>query len=111
LTPQERTLLRQLRDGDGPAANFGLLGSTRMKKIVLVAAAAGLLSLTACGSNTPAENAADAQADNLEMMADNMEDMADNATTEASEAALENQADNLHEAADNVEDAGVANAM
>lgn len=81
-----------------------------MKKIVLVAAAAGLLSLTACGSNTPAENAADAQADNLEATADNLEDLADNATTEASEDALENQADNFHAAADNVEDTGDVNA-
>lgn len=82
-----------------------------MKKIVLVAAAAGLMSLAACGSNTPAENAAEVQADNLEMMADNMEDMADATSNETAEAMYENAADNLEEAADNVTAENMVNAM
>ena len=80
-----------------------------MKKIVFVAAAAGLMSLAACNQETPTENAGDAMAANLEAQADNMEAMADNATTESSEAMLENQADNLEEAADNAGDMGEVN--
>ena len=47
-----------------------------MKKIMLVAAAVGLLSVAAC-KNTPTDNAADAASDNLEMMADNLEAQAE----------------------------------
>lgn len=88
-----------------------------MKKMVLVAAAAGLMSLAACNQGTPAENAGDAMAANLEMEADNMEMLADNATTESEAMMLENAADNLEEAADNADDMGefgasnVVNAM
>jgi hypothetical protein len=81
-----------------------LLGSNRMKKILIVAAAAGLMSLAACsGAETANEAAAENLAEVIEEGADNLEDMADNATNETAEAALENAADNLHEAADNVE--------
>ena len=80
-----------------------------MKKILFVAAAAGLMSLAACNQETPTENAGDALAANLEAEADNMEAMADNATNESSEAALENQADQLEEAADNAGDTGEVN--
>ncbi|NIJ25143.1 hypothetical protein [Sphingomonas japonica] len=77
-----------------------------MKKIVFIAAAAGLMSLAACGQGTPEEQAGDAMADNLEMQADNMEMMADNATTEAGEMMYDNAADNLEMMADNADDIG-----
>lgn len=87
-----------------------------MKKIVFVAAAAGLMSLAACSQETPTENAGDAMAANLEMQADNMEAMADSTSNETAAAMMENQADNLEEMADNADDMGemngnVANAM
>lgn len=63
-----------------------------MKKISILAAAAGLAALSACNTS-PREQAADNVEANAEMMADNMEEMADNATTEAGEDAMENQAD------------------
>ena len=78
-----------------------LHGGTLMKKIAFAVAAAGLLSLAACGD----KNAASA---NLENAADNMDAMADNATTPAGEAMMENAADNMHGMADNAAD---ANAM
>ena len=80
-----------------------------MKKIVFVAAAAGLMSLAACGQGTPTENAGDMMAENLEMQADNMEAMADATSNEAAAAMLENGADNLEEAADNADDMGETN--
>ncbi len=63
-----------------------------MKKMTILAAAAGLLALSAC-NNTPQEQAADNIESNTEAMADNLEDMADVAGTENAEDALENQAD------------------
>ena len=63
-----------------------------MKKLLIIAAATGLVSLAAC-NNTPKEQAADNIEANTEMMADNMEDMADNATTENASDMMENQAD------------------
>ena len=72
-----------------------------MKKIAIAAvAAAGLLTLTACGGG--AENPA---SQNLEMAADNMEDMADNAATENAGEAMEAQADNLEAMSENAADA------
>jgi protein involved in sex pheromone biosynthesis len=72
-----------------------------MKKILIVAAATGLMSLAAC--NTPAaNNTAENVADAMEAEADNMEMIADNATNEVVEDAAENAADNLEAAADNV---------
>jgi hypothetical protein len=101
--------MRQLRDGIRAGHETDLLGSKRMKKIVLVAAAAGLMSLAACNQGTPAENAGDMMAANLEAEADNMEAMADMTGNEAEAAALENAADNLEEAADNADDIGETN--
>jgi hypothetical protein len=64
-----------------------------MKKQSFLLVAAGLMSLAACSSNTPAENAAENTSDALEATADNMEDAADNATNVADEQVLENAAD------------------
>ncbi|WHU03601.1 MULTISPECIES: hypothetical protein [unclassified Sphingomonas] len=76
-----------------------------MKKILIVAATAGLMSLAACGgatTNTTAENvAADAAAN-----AAAYEAAADNTTNAAAEAVLENAA-NVEE---NKADAAEANA-
>ncbi|MBA4762249.1 hypothetical protein [Sphingomonas sp.] len=72
-----------------------------MKKILIVAAATGLMSLAAC--NTPAaNNTAENVAAGMEAEADNMEMVADNATNEVVEDAAENAADNMEAAADNV---------
>ncbi|WP_448664564.1 hypothetical protein ACG3SL_07770 [Sphingomonas sp. CJ20] len=76
-----------------------------MKKILIVAATAGLMSLAACGgetTNTTAENVAEAQDANAAMY----EAAADNATNETAEAVYENAAD----AADNASDQAAANA-
>jgi hypothetical protein len=63
-----------------------------MKKIVLFAAATGLLSLAACNTS-PREQAADNVEANSEAVADNLEDAADNTSNAAAEATLENTAD------------------
>ncbi|PKP91846.1 MAG: hypothetical protein CVT77_10875 [Alphaproteobacteria bacterium HGW-Alphaproteobacteria-16] len=75
-----------------------------MKKVLIVAAATGLMALAACTSEPAANNTAENVAEALEADADNMEMMADNATNEVVEAALENQADALDAAADNIAD-------
>ena len=72
-----------------------------MKKIALVAVAAGLMSVAAC-NRTPTEQAADNVSDNMEVQADNLEDMADN-TTGADAAALSNASENVEDQADAVE--------
>ena len=76
-----------------------------MRILTQGALAAGLLVLTACGSNTPAENAAE----NIEAVADNqadaLESLADNTTNEVVSDSLENQADVIEEIADNRADA------
>ena len=80
-----------------------------MKKILLVAAATGLMSVAACHKSPEAaavENNADMLADNLESQADNMDAMADNASNGVAAAAMENASDNLDAAASNVRDAG-----
>ena len=71
-----------------------------MKKILIVAAATGLMSLAACETAPTANNTAENVAAGLEADADNMEMVADNATNEVVEDAAENAADNLEEAAD-----------
>lgn len=71
-----------------------------MKKVLIVAAATGLMSLAACESTPAANNTAENVAEALEESADNLELAADNATNEVAEDALENAADNLEEAAD-----------
>jgi hypothetical protein len=80
----------------GGLCPFGLRavrkGYITMKKMFVLAAAAGLVSLAACNS-TPREQAADNIEANSEAVADNLEDAADNATTPAGEAMLENTAD------------------
>lgn len=63
-----------------------------MKKTIVLALAAGLVSLSACNSS-PRENAADTIEANSEAVADNLEEAADNATTTGGEAMLENKAD------------------
>jgi cytochrome c556 len=72
-----------------------------MKKIALVAVAAGLMSVTAC-NKTPTEAAADNVSDNMEAQADNLGAMADNATG-ADAAALTNASENMEDQADAVE--------
>ncbi|WP_010164687.1 MULTISPECIES: hypothetical protein [unclassified Sphingomonas] len=65
-----------------------------MKKMFVLAAAAGLVSLAACNS-TPREQAADNIESNTEAVADNLEDAADNASTVAGKDMLENKADSV----------------
>lgn len=76
-----------------------------MKKILIVAATAGLMSLAACGggtTNTTAENVAESHEANAAIY----EEAADNATNDAAEAVLENAAD----VEDNAADAAADNA-
>ena len=74
-----------------------------MKKILILAATAGLMSLAACGgntTNTAAENAMESH----EANADVLSEAAENATTPAAENALENASaveENKAEAAEN----------
>ena len=71
-----------------------------MKKIFVIAAAAGLAALSACNTS-PQEQAADNIEANTEAMADNMEDMADDATTSNAADAMENQADAMRDMGQN----------
>lgn len=64
-----------------------------MKKLSFVLAAAGLMTLAACGETTPAENAAENVAAVEENASDVIENIADNA-----EDAIENVADNASNA-------------
>lgn len=73
-----------------------------MKKIALVLAAVGLVSVAAC-NRTPTEQAADNLSDNLEMQADNLEAMADNAATPAQANMLMNASEATENRADAVE--------
>lgn len=70
-----------------------------MKKFLVLAAVAGLASLTAC-NQSPTEQAADNIEANAEAVADNLEDAADYANTEAAEDTLENRADAVRETGD-----------
>lgn len=84
-----------------------------MKKLVLVAAAAGLMSLAACNKTPEAaaiENNADMVADNIDMTADNVADMSNTTMNPGAEDNAEATAENLHDTADNVRDAGDAAA-
>ena len=63
-----------------------------MKKTVMVALAAGLVSLSACNSS-PREQAADNIESNSEAVADNLEDAADATGNAAAADQLENKAD------------------
>ncbi|WP_374942863.1 hypothetical protein [Sphingomonas sp.] len=73
-----------------------------MKKIALVFAAAGLMSVAAC-NRSPKEAAADNVSDNMEMQADNLEAQADNTSNPAEAAALTNASENVENQADAVE--------
>lgn len=63
-----------------------------MKFLIQSAAAAGLLTLAACGGNTPAENAAENVREATENEADYLDQQAYNATNEVVEERFENQA-------------------
>lgn len=71
-----------------------------MKKMYVLAMAAGLASLAACNTS-PREQAADNIEANADMMADNMEDAADNMGTSAGEDAMENKAAAVRATGDN----------
>jgi hypothetical protein len=71
-----------------------------MKKMIVLAAAAGLVSLSACNSS-PREQAADNIEANSEAVADNLEEAADNAGTDDAEASLENKADAVRDTGQN----------
>lgn len=71
-----------------------------MNKISILAAAAGLLALSAC-NNTPQEQAADKIESNTEAMADNMEDMADQSGNAMAADAMENEADAMRSTGQN----------
>ena len=73
-----------------------------MKKITVLFAAAGLMSVAAC-NRTPTEAAADNVSDNMEMQADNLQAMSDNASNPADAAALDNASENMENQADAVE--------
>lgn len=80
-----------------------------MKKFVLVAAAAGLVSLAACNTSPAAEaitNNADIIADDIDNNSALLEEAADNTSNTVASELLENQADNLNDQADNVRDEG-----
>ena len=83
-----------------------------MKFLIQSAAAAGLLTLAACGGNTPAENAAENIREATENQADILDAQASNATNEVVESGLENRAEAVREAGENradaVEDRGEA---
>lgn len=77
----------------------GHKGIFALKKFLVLAAVAGLASLTAC-NQSPTEQAADNIEANAEAVADNLEDAADYANTEAAEDTLENRADAVRETGD-----------
>lgn len=75
-----------------------------MRRIVMPALAAGLLSLAACGGqgdDSLGDNAADA----AEAQADVLEEMADNAVNSSEAESLEAQADALEDAGEQREEA------
>lgn len=73
-----------------------------MKKIALVLAAVGLVSVAAC-NRTPTEAAADNVSDNLEVQADNLQAAADETSNAAEAAALTNASENIENQADAIE--------
>lgn len=84
-----------------------------MKKIVLVAAAAGLMSLAACNKTAEQEavlNNAEVVADNLETAADNLEAVSNTTLDPTAKDGAEATAENLETAADNVRDTADAKA-
>lgn len=79
-----------------------------MKKILIVAATAGLMSLAACNGGET-NNTVEAAIENHEANAAMYDEMADNATNESTEAMFENAADAQENAADVLEDNAAAN--
>lgn len=75
-----------------------------MKKFAFAVAAASLMSLAACDTQTGGDNqtATENLADNMSMESENLSDAADNATTDTQEDALDNASDNMAAAAENV---------
>lgn len=72
-----------------------------MKKVLIVAAATGLMSLAACGGTPAANNTVENVVDSLENGADLLQNEAAGASNEAA-AILENTAETLDNAAANV---------
>ncbi|MHA6719012.1 hypothetical protein ACX40Y_06120 [Sphingomonas sp. RS6] len=68
-------------------------------KLVMAAAAVGLVALAGC-NNTPREQAAENIEATTDNIADNYEAMADNATTDAAEDALDNRAEAVRDRGD-----------
>ena len=84
-----------------------------MKKVLIVAAAAGLMSLAACNKTAEQEavlNNAEVVADNLETAADNLEAVSNTTLDPTAKDGAEATAENLETAADNVRDAADAKA-
>lgn len=81
-----------------------------MKLLIQSAAVAGLLTLAACGGNTPAENAAENIREATENQADYLDQQAYNATNEVVEERIENQAEAVRDAGERRADA-VENTM
>ena len=63
-----------------------------MKKMTLLAVAAGIAALAAC-NKSPQDQAADNIQANADAVADNLDAAADNATSDAAKDNLQNQAD------------------
>lgn len=76
-----------------------------MKVLIQTAAAAGLLTLAACGGNTPAENAAENVREATENQADYLDQQAYNATNEVVEERFENRAEAVRDAGEQKADA------
>lgn len=80
-----------------------------MKKILIVAAAAGLMSVAACSKSpeaTAVENNYDVAADNMDAVADNVSDMSNTTANPFAKDNAEAMSENMHDAADNVREAG-----
>lgn len=76
-----------------------------MKTMLKLAAAAGLVSLAACGGGTANDQAADNIEAATENVADHVEGVADNLTDQPAAQALENQAEQVRESGQNAADA------
>ncbi|WP_299647212.1 hypothetical protein [Sphingomonas bacterium] len=108
MTYSAGRILETRRNGAGPA-RLVLFEETLMKKIVLVALGAGLMSLAACNSKADeaVEQNREAMADNMQAVTDNTEaaaEAADDAGNDTAEAVLENKAEAQQAATDNAED-------
>ena len=75
-----------------------------MKKVLTVAAAAGLITLAACEPTTVANNTAENMIEGHEANAAMYENMADMTSNEMTESMYENAADVEENAADMIED-------